>query len=200
MTLKEIRETIKRRRGRKDQIESQIEATRKRIKELRRNHIEAQKARAIIQIVAQKTQEQIQYQLSDLGSAAMASIFPEPYEVQFQFEVKRNKVEADLLFLRDGRVRDPRRSGGGAKDLASLATRFSSWSISRPRTRPLFLLDEPLKFLKGRDLPRRGAALIKELSEKLGIQIIQVSHDPDLIDNSDHIIKVKMKRGVSEVE
>ncbi|NIU00181.1 MAG: hypothetical protein GWN01_04340, partial [Nitrosopumilaceae archaeon] len=52
-------------------------------------------------------------------------------------------------------------------------------------------MDEPLKWLKGGDLPIKGSHMIKEISKKLGIQIIMISHSPELIEGADRVFEVK---------
>jgi len=81
-------------------------------------------------------------------------------------------------------------SGGGAVDIAALTLQISLWSIARPRTEGIFILDEPLKWLKGKELPVRGGKIIKDLSSKIGVQIIMVSHSEELIEYADNIIAI----------
>ena len=64
----------------------------------------------------------------------------------------------------------------------------------------VLILDEPLKHLKGNDMPEKGAELIRSISEKLGIQVIMVSHDPALISEADKVFSVKIRNGISEVK
>jgi|TARA_Y100000310_G_C20627424_1_gene786734 DNA repair exonuclease SbcCD ATPase subunit len=62
----------------------------------------------------------------------------------------------------------------------------------------LKLLDEPFKFLSKNLLPR-ASELLKELSEKLDLQFIMVTHLDELTDCADKTFDVKIKKGVSKV-
>ena len=62
----------------------------------------AQKARGVIQAVAEQTQQHIEIQISTVVSSALAAVFPEPYEFKLKFVQRRNKTEADLLFIKNG--------------------------------------------------------------------------------------------------
>lgn len=160
-----------------------------------------EQAQTIIQIVGKTTQEELQYHLSELVTLAMENVLDDPYKLITNFVIRRGKTEVDLLFERNGETVNPlNATGGGAVDIASLALQFSLWGMQTPRTRKTFILDEPLKWLKGNDLPVKGANLIKQISERLGVQIIMVSHSPELIESADNVIEISQnKKGISMV-
>jgi len=155
---------------------------------------DAKIAQEIIQTVAQATQKQLEYKISELASLALSSVFDDPYELVLRFEEHRGKTAARLLFARSGHEVDPMAcAGGGPVDAAALALQISLWTLRAPRTRSLLVLDEPLKFLKGGDMPERGAAIIKELATRLGVQILMVSHDPSLVATADKVFDMSSK-------
>lgn len=170
------------------------------IKELEKEIECSEKAHAVIQEVAAMTQEQMQYHLSDLVSSALESVLKHPYEFKVEFIPQRGKIVAQHYFVQNGKKVSI--TGGGVKDLASLALRFTMWALGndRSRTRNIIVLDEPLKWLKGSSMPKKGAAIIKEISQKMGVQVIMVSHNPELIESADNIIEVvKDENGVSQI-
>jgi DNA repair exonuclease SbcCD ATPase subunit len=198
--VKNLRQKLERLKGKKESFVSSLQNAKIRARKFRREIEATEKAQAALQMIAQETQKQIEFRISELGSFAMAAIFPDPYEIEFDFQVKRGKAVADMFFTRDEHRRDPKSTGGGAADLGSLALRFSSHALHRPRLRPLMIMDEPLKWLKGSELPRMGAALISEFSQRMNIQIIMITHDPDLIDSADRIFEVEIDEGISNVK
>lgn len=150
-----------------------------------------QKARVIVQVVAEQTQEKIEYHIGNLVSMALASVFPDPYEFVLRFVQRRNKTEADLIFVKNGNEGEPVDiSGGGALDVASFALRVAIWSI-KP-TRNTLILDEPGKFIS-RDLQIKFSEMIKHLSTKLGLQFIIVSHIPELTESADKVFEISNK-------
>lgn len=156
------------------------------------------KAREIVQIVAEQTQKQIEFQISNLVSTALASVFPDPYEFKLSFVQRRNKTECDLLFIKNGKECDPfSATGGGAIDIANFALRVAIWSIKK--TRNVFILDEPFRFVSI-DLQEKCSAMLKEISEKLGLQVIMISHLPQIIGSADLILKVENIKGISQVK
>lgn len=159
---------------------------------------DCQKARVIVQKVAEETQQKISFQISNLVSLALASVFPDPYEFKVNFVQRRNKTECDLLFVKNGEECEPlTAAGGGAVDVASFALRVAIWSLRK--TRPTFVLDEPGKFLS-RDLQSKFSAVIKELSYRLQVQFIIVSHIPEIQSCSDRVFSCENKNGISFVE
>jgi ABC-type thiamine transport system ATPase subunit len=68
---------------------------------------------------------------------------------------------------------------------------------------PILLLDEPFSRLKGEDANRRALAVLQEISDKLGLQIIMVSDErmprEDIIDNANRVFLVSQKAGVSQI-
>ena len=200
MNLKDIRSKLERLQGAKQLTEQQIADTETTITDLNRSLHFHEKAREIVREVGMKTQEQLQYSISDITSLALESIFEDPYELKVEFVQRRNKTECDLLFVRDGERVDPlTASGGGAVDVASFALRIASWSMQNPRTRSLIVLDEPLRFLSI-DLQEKASMMIKELSEKLGIQFLIITHEETLATYADKEFRVVNKKGISEIK
>jgi DNA repair exonuclease SbcCD ATPase subunit len=149
--------------------------------------------------VAQQTQKQLEFHISEIVTLAMSAVFDEPYSFKIDFVQRRNKTEADLWFVRDGeQFRPLDASGGGAVDVAAFALRVAMWSLRRPRSRATLILDEPLKMLS-RDLMPKAASMIAEVSRRLGLQIILVSHSEELIEKADKTFRVFIKKGISEI-
>lgn len=158
-------------------------------------------ARIILQESARLTQEQVQYRISNLATLAMESVFEDPYKIGLEFESKYGRTAANLFFERDGEPINPLdASGGGAVDVAAFGLQLSLWTLRIPRSRNLFILDEPLKWLKGGSLPEKGAEMIQQISHKLGVQIIMVSHIPDQIEHADKVFEIVQKRGISSIK
>lgn len=145
-------------------------------------------AKQLVIEVAKKTQLNIGARISGLVSLALAAVFDNPYEFKVDFVERRGVTEADLLFVRDGYDLDPMTSsGGGAIDIASFALRLAVWTLGK--SRPLFILDEPFRNLS-LDLQSKAGLMLQELSRKLDIQVIMVSHNPEIISGADKVFKL----------
>lgn len=154
-----------------------------------------EQALVFVQDVAQKTQEQLVLHIQDVVNTALDTCFPDEYQFKLVFEIKRNKTEARLVFFKNGFEIDPMEaSGGGVVDVASFALRIAAWSLGS--TSNTICLDEPMKFLS-RDLQPRAGEILKEISSKLGIQFIMVSHVADIIQCADRVFEINLNRGKS---
>ena len=155
-------------------------------------------ARTIVQNVAEATQNKLEYHISSLVTAALRAVFPDPYSFELRFVQRRNKTEADLVFIKNGNETDDllNTAGGGAVDVASFALRVALWSITK--SRPVLIMDEAFKFLSV-DLQGKASEMLKEISDKLGLQIILVSHLPQIISAADNVIMVENIKGESKI-
>ena len=168
---------------------SLLEKKERELKESEDFLLQLEKARTILQIVAKETQQKIEFHISSLVSKALAAVFPDPYEFVLRFEERRGKMEADLLFKKNGKEADPSFSaGGGALDVASFALRVATWAI-KP-TRNIMILDEPGKYLS-RDLQPKFSEMIKQLNTGLNLQFLIVSHIVEVTKAADRIFEVK---------
>ena len=200
MTVKDLRSRLDTQKGQKFQIESDLEQLRHEVRTMKRSLVHHEQAREVVREVGIKTQQQLQFHISDIASLALEAVFDNPYELKVEFVQRRNKTECDLLFVRDNNWFDPiSASGVGAIDIAAFALRIASWSMQRPHTRNTIIMDEPFKHLSV-DLQDKASAMIKEVSQKLKLQFIIITHDPTLSSYADKVFEVSInKRGVSKV-
>jgi len=197
--IQELRNQLEQQKGQKIQIEATISRTRQEIKESQRDLRRHEQAREVIREVGLKTQQQLQFHISDITSLALDAVFSDPYELVAEFVQRKNKTECDLFFSRDGNKVDPlSASGGGAVDVAAFALRVASWSMQRPKSRTTLILDEPLRFLSA-DLQKHASVMIKEISQKLGIQFIIITHEPILASYADKVFEVSIRKGITKV-
>ena len=195
-----LRNKLEQQKGAKTQIENSLSVLQIELKEKKRSLIRHEQAREIVREVGLKTQQQLQFHIEDVVSMALDAVFPDPYKFTIDFVQRRNKTECDLYFVRDGNKVDPlTASGVGAVDVAAFALRIASWSMMQPRTRNTIILDEPFRFLS-ENYQEQASIMLKEISQKLGIQFIIVTHEPALLEEADRVFNVKLVNRISVVE
>jgi len=199
--LKNLRKNYERQAGKQDFVKEAMKKAKYDLASLREEMIVIEKAQGILQTVAQATQEELEYHVSEIVSLALEAVFPDPYKLNLNFELRRNKSEADLTFSKKkGEKIDPlTASGGGAVDVASFGLRVSLHSLQSPRTRSTIVLDEPFRFLS-KGLQERASAMVKEISQRLGVQFIIVTHEANLLEAADKVFEVENVKRISKVK
>lgn len=155
-------------------------------------------AMQIIQEVAKKTLDQISVNVSDVVTQALHAVFPNPYDFEMEFVTRRNQTECDLWLTKSKvKIHPLEASGGGVLDVVSFALR-AVFLVLKKDTRPLLILDEPFKFVSA-DLQKYCGAMLKNVSDKLGFQVIMVTHIDKLIDEMDKVFRIQQINEVSRI-
>lgn len=204
MSTQKLRNQLEHRKGQRDQITRNVEEVSETIRMSVRLINRYERALEIVKHVGLMTQKQLEYHLAEQVSLAMEAVFDDPYQLKVNFQEKRGKTEAEILFVRRGMEFPPiGSSGGGAIDIASFALRVAYWSMRQDKkVAPVLLLDEPFSQLKGEDANKRALAVVQEISKQLNVQIIMVSDEriprEDIVDNADRVLHVSQNRkGIS---
>jgi len=188
--------------GSKKQIQKSLDAVVLSHKQSVRRLKHLEQAQAFLQKVAQDTQEQLKIHVEDIVQLALDAIFPDKYKFEIQFNISYGKTTAELVFIskQSGHIVDPMiASGGGVVDICSFALRLACWTLSRGIDKTI-ILDEPFRFLS-KNIQESAGTLLRELSNRLDIQIILITHMDALMDAADKTINVRLdKQGISQIE
>jgi len=195
--FKELKSKFDKLALKKEEKEYALKSTIDDIAYLKKRFINCGKAQKFLQSVAKKTQEKLEDCVSGIVSIAEAAVFKDYYEFKIKFVERRNKTECDLFFIKNNEEMDWESVGGGVLDIASFALRCAHWSLKN--TRPTLVLDEPFRFVSS-DLHEKCSEMLKTISEKLGVQIIMISHLPGIISSADKIFEVTQVGGISKAE
>lgn len=146
------------------------------LKKCRQSAEDAVIAQKIIQLAAQQIQQAAHSQICSVVSRCLSAIFDDPYEFRIEFERKRGKTEARLVFIKDGEEYEPLdASGGGVVDVAAFALRVACLVFSSHNYRRTIILDEPFRFVHGDLYRERVRTMLEKLAEDLGVQFIMVT-------------------------
>ena len=195
-----MREIISKARTELNSLNTLISLKEKQLDELKNSQEVVDKSHRICQSVAKKTQENLSIQLDSLINLALETCFPNQYKFKTSFVENRGKTE--LQFVLTDKITGKDNDdiidsfGGGLVDVVSLALRLCLHTLEG--SSKLIVLDEPFKFLS-QDLRSRAANLIQELSHKLNLQFIIITHIPEIAEVGDRLFEVKKIDGVSNV-
>jgi DNA repair exonuclease SbcCD ATPase subunit len=201
MSVQTLRNRLEQQKGAKLSVERSLTTLQSELEAARFSLVDHEEAREIIRKVGLDTQAELEVNISDIVTLALESVFGDSaYKLGISFIQRRSKTECDLYFERDGNRVDPLTSSGvGAVDVAAYALRIASWSMSVPHSRNCIILDEPFRFLS-ENYQEQAAMMLKEISNKLGIQLIIVTHEPTLTTAADRVFNVSIKKGISNVK
>lgn len=189
--------------GIRKHIRSDIDSRSQQLESMKENLMLLEKAQVFLQNVAQETQSQLKFRVEDIVNMALDTCFPDEYEFKLDFNVARGKTECSLLFLskRTGREIDPMNaSGGGVVDVVCFALRTACYVLEKGIDN-VIVLDEPMRFVS-KNLRSRVCEVMRNLSTKLGLQFIIVTHIDEFIDVADSLFEVRKDEntGVSSVK
>lgn len=193
------REKLNKAKGSFSLLEKQLDSKKDKLKAFSAESITIEKTQTLIQITAKETQEKLKFHIEDIVQLALDACLPDRYKFTVKFEIKRGRTEANLILLdKDGNNINPMTdTGGGVVDLVSFALRIATWSLGK--TDNIIILDEPFRFIS-KDLIPKAAEIINQLSNKLNLQFIIVTHIQELAEMSDKIFEVKMKNNISHLQ
>jgi len=158
-----------------------------------------EQARDVVSEVLLLTQARVKGFLEDVATSALKTVYGDEYGFKLDYKVKRNQAEITPMITKGEDQFSVREEvGGGVLDVLSLALRFAVFSILRPRPLPVMVLDEPGKFVS-RDRQSAFGQMLRDMSERLNVQTILVSHSDDIIDQADKAFLVEQNDGISTV-
>lgn len=190
---RKYRDTVERLRGQRDALRSAQTQAKAKLDALQQQRVTLLEAQALVHRVAQETQSQLKFHLTELVSMAMAAVFDDPYKLDMAFEVKNNRTQVSIMFTKDGEMlvapRDA--SGGGAADIAAFALRIACLSLSGDKYRRTILMDEPFTHLS-ENYQAKASQMMQQLAARYGLQFIIVTHEDTLIEYADTVFRVKL--------
>lgn len=178
--------------GQQSILKDQIDASTLKIAQLETVRELDEKAIEVLNLVQRSTRDKVKEAFEQMVSFALHSIYQEDYKFQLEFNTRGNLGELDfkLKSPKNEEYRDLKEcTAGGSFDIISLALRFVLLQVIRPKVEGFVVLDEPCKMLS-KNLVMNEFNFYKHISEKLGRQLIIITHCQEIIDAADTKIKV----------
>lgn len=178
----------------KNNLIAKISQTEKKLEELESKEDILEKVSILLQDTAKAKRLFIKEQIENIGTVALQTIYGPNYSLKFELEQdKKVKCKIYVVEKKDDIeiAREPENfNGGGVVDVCSIALRFAMLQIySDPKLEGPVLLDEPGKHVS-KEYAAELSNFIKTLSEKLGRQIIFITHNEYMALNSSNIITI----------
>lgn len=131
-------------------------------------------------------------QFESLVDSALRAVFPDRnYKFVIHQEMKRGMSNVEFSVIEDDVETDIWEEGGlGVADVVGFALRVAYLALYRPKLFPLLVVDEPFRHLSAEYVPN-VSRFVSKVSRDLGIQIVAVSHNSDLISAADQVFRLE---------
>lgn len=197
MELNEIGEKLNKLKVKKESVSEMLNMRIKRQEEIKQEIETLLKSQTILQEVAKEVQSQLSIKIDSIVNLGLATCFGDEYTFELRYVSARGKTEVEFVLLSDGKQIDPMgQCGGGLTDILVFCLRVAVFNISRVDS--IMIFDEPFRFVS-KGFREKVAELVHTLSERLTIQIIEVTHINELMENSDMRFNIKKIDGVSQI-
>lgn len=192
-----------------DQKQGQLQAFRNRlytcqgqINELERKENVSQKASLFLQSLSDVTRTQVLDKISGIVTEALQTVKDKNLEFRMYLSTERNA--ADLKMVVFDKITNEEYNvlesmGGGVADLISFILRTALLVKWTPSLSRVIIADESFKHVSVKD-QEKVAEFIKLLCDKLGLQLILISHSDVITKQASKVFEVTKENGISKVE
>lgn len=183
-------------RGKEERLEELRNAERRNTEEAR---VVNDASRLLLEIAVEHQGEVLRF-LNGLVTSGLRDVFGDHVEVEFREETRSNQRAIDIILLIDGVEADiPEGVGGGLADMVALLVQLSSLYLRRGEVGQIIFLDEGLKHL-GEEYRPSAARVIQEISKRLGIQVIFVTHQEEFVEVADCVYRFTYHKDGTRIE
>ena len=150
------------------------------------------RARLLLEQYSEIEQEQLKTKVEALVSRGLQTIFGGDYHFRIEMRVLRKQAAMDFTVIHDQVERDPMDShGGGLVNVIAMVLRLTIVALTPGLSRTV-VLDEPFAQLSDGYLEGMGR-FIRELVDATDIQLVIVSHEPEIADVADKAYRLFTK-------
>ena len=196
--INQLKNIIDRNTFLKDSLEEKKEKIQEDISAINNEASSLTELKDFLMTVSANYRDQLCNLFTSLVTEALTSIFEKDIRFNIRLYSYRNEPAIDISVIEDNLEVDPQKScGGGLNDVISFVIKIIF--IYLKRSSKIIILDAPVKFLS-RDYIEQSSNFIHEISKRMNIQKILVSHKPDLEISCDKLITIEKNENRSIVK
>lgn len=148
-------------------------------------------ASTVLQELEQAWRRSFESRLASVVSDGLTAVFGEDIKLRVESKTFRDATSMSLTLIQDGiEIEDPAEGTGGSVVTVLDVLLKILLLVSAPHLRRFIVLDEAFRMIEARHIPALGQ-LLRELSQRLGLQIILVSHEAEMLDVADVVYEVR---------
>lgn len=188
--------------GKKQALEKRLADCQARISVLDTGLDATTKGSLFLQTLSDSTRAQVSDKIAAIVTDALQKVKDKNLEFKMLLSTERNQTDLKF-FIVDKETKQQydimTSCGGGIADLVTFPLRIALLLKWNPELSKVLVMDENFKFVSVADQEMLGE-FIRQLSEKLGVQIILVTHSPTLTAKAHRVFEVTKTSKDSQVE
>jgi len=178
---------------------AKYEDQKKTLYKLKRNLSSCIEAHAFLAEVQKSLEITIKDYIELLMTLALQSVFGPQYNFFLEFKSSKMGTVCVPIIEEYGEPLNAEDDMGGTIiDIISFVFRPVLWALRMPKSRNLFILDEPFRFCG--EMSKEAGKILKELSHELNFQVIMVTHNKNLMESCDRVWEIKKPKRVSIIK
>ncbi len=159
-------------------------------------------AQEVVRELANQARQDFKQEVDGLVTLAVRSVFTEDFSFDLQMTTDGGRLQCrPVVWETIGDVQveyTPKDDmGGSVLDPIGFALRVVLQQFQRNPTRALFLLDEPMKNTGHGELLTQAGRMLAEISHSVGLQLVIITHEPELAECADRAWRVTRTQGKS---
>lgn len=184
-TCQEITSRLNEWKGQAALLDSRIERTQANLETSETSHGHHEKALVVLQELEKTWRGTFEQALASVVSEGLSAVFEDEIELIFISDIKREVASLDIKLKTNGLVTSLMGAKGGSViNVLSVLLRILLTISSQPPMRRLLVLDEPFTHVSA-EYRSALCSLLDQMAERLDIQFILTSHEPELADAAD---------------
>jgi len=192
--FQEFTQKVGRLQGEYSTLKDQQEKSEVLIEKLKEDEETYTKAVELLSLVQQVTRDKIKNSFELIVTHALNYIYESnEYSFHLEFSRRGNLQEMDFAVQTPDKPESLdllKTDAGGTKNIVSLALRIVLMEVASPKIAGFIISDESFANLSEKFRPR-ASQFLKEMNQKMGRQVIAISHLPEMMESADKLIEVK---------
>ena len=196
--LTQLKDSITSKKGQIDLLSNQISQASTRLNHIEVDRDTSKKAVEVLDLVQGSIRKLIKDGFETVVTNALQTIYGDDFGFLLEFGRRGNLQEVDFKVINKtlNKSHDPKNVvAGGEIDVIALALRVVILELYQRVNKSPFIADESFKFVSS-DYVIAAGNFLQVLNEKMGRQILMVTHKKELLEIADNVIDIeKIKEG-----
>lgn len=197
-----LNNNLHQRLGRRETLVAKIEQNKKKLKSIDEEIEVLTKASTFLQTLSDETRKDILDKISGIVTDALKKVKDPTLEFRMNLSTERNQVDVQFTVFDETTKQEYNildSCGGSIADIITFPLKVALLTKWEPALSKVMILDENFKFVSVADQEPLGE-FVRQVAERLGVQIIQVTHSPVIASKAHRIIEVSKQGSKSKIE